>query len=153
MSKKLIQSYVWHGDKCFFVSTIDRESSAALAYGGMYAETMVWAYDYAKGERGNFKGQAEGVEGSIRTHLMMCERLHKIGCTDEPDDGAYRRVEGHPDSGLSLLNDGLCVTNHPSFMPLQKDVDKAQFCNYTASTLTKRSKYHDRNQPHPSRIE
>ena len=65
---------------------------------------------------------------------------------------AFRNA-GAPASGLSLLNDGLCVTNHPSFMPLQKDVDKAQFCNYTASTLTKRSKYHDRNQPHPSRIE
>jgi len=79
MNKKMIQSYVYHGDKCFFVSTIDRELSS---------ETMVWAYDYAKSERGNFEGQAEGAEGSIRTHLMMCERLHKIGRTDEPDDGA-----------------------------------------------------------------
>lgn len=27
---KLAKSYIWYGKQCFFVSTIDRESSAAL---------------------------------------------------------------------------------------------------------------------------
>jgi hypothetical protein len=65
MSDKVMQSYVWHDGKCFFVSTIDRQSSAALSQGGTYAETLVWDYDYEKRERGALVGQGEGATGSI----------------------------------------------------------------------------------------
>lgn len=60
-----------------------------LAYGGMYAETMVWAYDYDKRLRGDIEGQADGAKGSIREHMRMCELFHKFGSADEPkeDDG------------------------------------------------------------------
>jgi hypothetical protein len=79
MGNKLIQSYVWHDDKCFFVSTINRESSAALAYGKIYAETMIWEYDYDKRERGELIGQDEDVENSIETHNEVCREIHKNG--------------------------------------------------------------------------
>lgn len=82
MSNTIITSYVWHEGKCFFVSTINRESSAAMAYGRMYAETMAWEYDHDRRQRGDIVGQAEGPEGSIRAHLTMCQRLHEIGCCE-----------------------------------------------------------------------
>lgn len=78
MSETLIQSYVWHKSNCFFVSTIDRDSSA-LAGPGRYAETLVWEYDYEEHERGQIVGQDEGVEGSIRTHLVIVQRLYETG--------------------------------------------------------------------------
>lgn len=84
-NKKLMQSYVWHQEKCFFVSTIDRESSAVMAYGGTYAETMVWEYDYEKRECGDLVGQTEGAAGSIQAHLRMCDRLHRTGRCEEDE--------------------------------------------------------------------
>lgn len=79
MENKIIQSYVWHKGKCFFVSTINRESSAALAYGRIYAETMAWGYDYEKRECGNLIWQDEDVENGIETHNKVCRELHKYG--------------------------------------------------------------------------
>ena len=43
---RIIKTYVWHGDKCFFVSTINRESSAAILPALRYNETMVWEYNW-----------------------------------------------------------------------------------------------------------
>jgi len=83
MSHKIIQSYVWHGDKCFFVSTINRESSAAAAYGATYAETMAWEYDHDTAERKAFVGQDEGATNSISAHIKACKRLHETGQFDE----------------------------------------------------------------------
>jgi hypothetical protein len=86
MSQTLIQSYVWYGDACFFVSTINRESSAALAQGAVYAETMVWRYDYVERERGEFLGQAEGANGSIRMHLDVCRCIYESGRMDRGEE-------------------------------------------------------------------
>lgn len=79
MHNKVMQSYVWHEGKCFFVSTINRESSAVYAYGATYAETMVWEYDYEKRVRGTLIGQGEGLTGSVHTHLAMCKQLAESG--------------------------------------------------------------------------
>jgi hypothetical protein len=86
MNVKVMQSYVWHEGECFFVSTINRESSAALAYGATYAETMVWKYDYETRERGDFVGQSEGSTDSIYKHVSMCKQLHEHGKLASDED-------------------------------------------------------------------
>ena len=75
---RIIKTYVWHGDKCFFVSTIERESSAML-WPRRYNETIVWSYDWKTAERGEMLHQDEDSKGSIRTHLRIVERIYKHG--------------------------------------------------------------------------
>ncbi len=75
--KGLIQSYVHHEDKSFFVSTIDRNSSSTQ--GGRYAETIVWEWDSLERKRGSILYQGGAGEGSIRTHQAMCLELFKTG--------------------------------------------------------------------------
>lgn len=79
MVKTLIQSYVHHGDKWFFVSTINRESSAALAYGNTYAETMVWEFDFVTKERGRIVWQTEAGTDSLVGHFKACKQLSETG--------------------------------------------------------------------------
>ena len=79
MNKTLIQSYVPHGDKWFFVSTINRESSAALAYGNTYAETMVWEFDFVTKERGRLVWQDGAGTDSLSGHFKACKRLYETG--------------------------------------------------------------------------
>lgn len=76
---RLAKSYIWYGKQCFFVSTIDRESSAALAYGARYAETMIWIFDWDKNERGELIHQGEDSEGCIDLHMAVCSQLHRHG--------------------------------------------------------------------------
>lgn len=81
--QRQIKSCVWHGLKCYFVSTILRESSAC---GGPthYNETMVWPYDWEKAERGaNFIFQDGTEAGSIGLHNRVCERIYHTG---NPED-------------------------------------------------------------------
>ena len=78
MSDKVIQSYVWHEKECFFVSTIERDSSAMLAP-GRYNETIVWEYDYDARKRGELVFQDEDSKGRIVKHLILCENIVKIG--------------------------------------------------------------------------
>lgn len=74
-----VQSYVYHEGKCFIVSTITRDSSAMLRP-GRYNETLVWAYDWDKRERGeHILHMDEDCEGSIRTHQQIVERIFKEG--------------------------------------------------------------------------
>ena len=81
MNNQIMQSYVHHGDKVFFVSTINRESSSM--FGGTYAETMVWEWDPETRERGAFVGQGEGSSDSIYTHQAFCKQLHETGALNE----------------------------------------------------------------------
>ena len=85
MSNKVMQSYVWHEGKCFFVSTIDRESSAEMAYGGRYAETMAWECNPETRERGALVVQDEDAEGEIRTHVAVCQKLRVTGSMEDED--------------------------------------------------------------------
>ncbi len=75
----IIKSYVFHKDKCFFVSTISRESSAEALYGAKYHETLVWDYDYEKGEIKDIIHTGEASLGSISNHLKICEGFYKNG--------------------------------------------------------------------------
>ena len=74
---RIIKSYVWHEDKCFFISTIDRNYSAMD--GGRYAETMAWDFDWGTDKRGDIIAQGGDIEGFIRTHLNMCQQFHDNG--------------------------------------------------------------------------
>lgn len=77
--ERVIKSYVWYGVQCFFVSTINRESSAALAYGARYSETLVWLFDWERNQRGEQIHQDSGPEHSIETHMSVCKMLHGGG--------------------------------------------------------------------------
>ena len=83
--ERVIKSYVWHDGECFFVSTINRDSSSMI--GGRYAETMVWGYDWDNRKRGGLVGQGEASEGSIYGHQQICKLLFDTGkCEPEDDD-------------------------------------------------------------------
>lgn len=77
MNETLIQSYVFHGDKAFFVSTINRESSSPL--GGPYAETLVWEWDQKERKRGDLIGQTDGRVNTLFAHQDMCRTLFEGG--------------------------------------------------------------------------
>ena len=84
LNEPVIKSYVWHGKDCFFVSTINRASSAALAYGSTYAETLVWRFDWSIKDRvGGILYSESGSTGSINKHVKVCEQLHANGKLDD----------------------------------------------------------------------
>lgn len=87
-SDTLAQDLVNHGDKQFFVSTINRARSRVGGYGGRYAETLVWEW-YADREgndkRGNIVGQDESDEYSIAGHKRMCTMFEAHGKQLEDD--------------------------------------------------------------------
>lgn len=86
MTNAIARTYVWHNDKCFAVSTINRASSAVAAYGHMYSETMVWEWDAAAGEAGRLIGQDDSWKDNIRQHIEIVQRLRDRGTMEEPND-------------------------------------------------------------------
>ena len=63
--ERVIKSYVWHGERCFFVSTIRRTYDTIE--GSMRGlETIVWEYDWDNSKRGEIVGQFS--EGGITRH-------------------------------------------------------------------------------------
>ena len=84
LNKAIIQSYVWHDGKCFFVSTINRESSAIG--GGTYAETMVFEWDAQERKRGKIVAQDQGSTNSIYAHQNVCKLIHETGKTSADED-------------------------------------------------------------------
>lgn len=88
MSTPIAKTYVfqspandepWETPPCFFISTINRESSSPFAYGSTYAETMVWEYNYETATRGKLVGQYEDSSGSIHGHLKAIHDFSKEG--------------------------------------------------------------------------
>jgi len=75
---RVIKTYVWHGGKCYFVSTIERDSSAILGP-RRFNETMVWEYDWNSDERGQLVYEDGGPTGSIRTHQAVVEAIYENG--------------------------------------------------------------------------
>jgi hypothetical protein len=80
------KSYVYHGDKCFFVSTIDRtyETYAGYTRG---CETLVWEYDDIKRERGEMIGHM----GSVVDHQRICRCLIAEGVMLDENNEAHQR--------------------------------------------------------------
>lgn len=74
----IIKTYVWHDGKCYFVSTIERDSSAGdMPY--RYTETMVWEYDWEGRERRKQVLEGDGGPKSIRTHMEIVKAIHEGG--------------------------------------------------------------------------
>lgn len=88
MNKTLAQTYVWRDGKGFFVSTINRQSSAQFGYNHIYAETLVWEWDRESKQRGKMIGQDEHCEDSLFAHQRMVQRLFDTGKCVEHDDDA-----------------------------------------------------------------
>lgn len=68
-----------NGDR-FKVSTINRDSSAALAYGHRYAETMAFKLVKLDGvEKQTIIGQGEASEHSLHEHLRAMRCIYEHG--------------------------------------------------------------------------
>ena len=84
MSEKQIQSYVWHKGECFFVSTIERDSSAMLNP-GRYNETFVYKCHpqdikgAVNADYGQQVYQGSGPTGSATTHIWVVNALYETG--------------------------------------------------------------------------
>lgn len=81
-NKTIAQTYVWHRDNAFFVSTMNRASSAAAMCGQEFAETLVWEWHPDVGERGRLIGSDNGGKSSIHAHQKMVQRLYDTGLPD-----------------------------------------------------------------------
>jgi len=86
MSNLVAYTIVQRNDKHYYISTINRESSAELAYGRMYAETMVWEWDNTLRKMGDLIGQGEACCDSLHTHLDFVRRMHRDGTLEEPEE-------------------------------------------------------------------
>lgn len=85
-SKPIWKSHVWHGKKCFFVSTIERTYDT---YAGEIRgpETLVWEYDWEKGERGELIHQG----GSVADHQTICRCVIAEGVMPDEDNPEHDR--------------------------------------------------------------
>lgn len=79
---RIIKTYVWHEEQCFFVSTIERDSSAMLGP-RRYNETLVWCYDWEARKQGALLYQESAPRGSIVKHQTMVEELFATGKCEE----------------------------------------------------------------------
>ncbi len=80
-------TYVGREGRWWSVSTIDRASSAAAAYGLRYHETLVWEWDPRARIRGRLMRQDSDRVGSLRVHNAIVERLYLTGQAEEASDG------------------------------------------------------------------
>ncbi len=88
-----LKTYVWHDDQCFFVSTIERDSSAAETDPPpRFMETFVWEYDWSKGTRGSLTDATTGADcmvvgDAFEQHMEVCRQLYLTGKFTEDGDG------------------------------------------------------------------
>ena len=83
----IAQTEVNHNGKWFFVSTIERDSSAAVSPPPRYFETLVWEYDRATGERGAIVGQFTEY-CTLDTHFAVVNGFWRHGEYEVTDDQA-----------------------------------------------------------------
>ena len=83
---KVWQSYVWHEDKCFFVSTIERDYDT---YEGTTRgeETLVWDWNYESRIRGKLLYQA----GGVLDHQAICRCIINDGVIPDRDSDKFLR--------------------------------------------------------------
>ena len=82
------KSYIFFRDKCFFVSTIERDYDT---YAGRSRgqETLVWAYDWEKRERVGDRILYQG--GHICDHQAACRCLINWGEIPDEEDDRWQR--------------------------------------------------------------
>ena len=75
--ERQLKTYVWHEGKCFFVSTIIRDSSA-VGYPSRFAETITWEHDWKTNERGEMVDQ-DGSGPAFQQHMRVVEDFYRLG--------------------------------------------------------------------------
>ncbi len=96
-SIKKISSYVWYQEDgkrfCFFVSTMERDSSAAVNYPPpRFDETMAWEYNYDTMVRGDIVAHVGDGE-CFKQHFNVCKALAKYGKYEEPNQDEEEKVQ------------------------------------------------------------
>lgn len=81
---RVLKTYVWHGDQCYFVSTIIRDSSAFVSPAPRYAETIAWEFGWSTNTRGKMIAM-DGDGAAFAQHMRMVERLHRTGRVEESE--------------------------------------------------------------------
>lgn len=76
---QLAKSFISTNDKHYFISTINRESSAALAYGHIYAETIAWEWNPETETRGKIVWQDEACKDSLVAHNRAVDLIESGG--------------------------------------------------------------------------
>ncbi len=80
IDQKVIQSNVRHvGGQEYFVSTIYRQSSVAVAFHPWFYETLVWKWNIEKREREELVCQSTG----LNNHYEICKRILDTGNPEE----------------------------------------------------------------------
>ncbi len=86
LDKRIWKSYVWYDEKCYFVSTIERNYDTYV--GTMRGqETIVWEYNWETAERGEMLWQAQGVVD----HQNICRCLIAEGLFPDENDPKTER--------------------------------------------------------------
>ena len=77
--ERKLKSFIFRGDDCFYVSTIERDSSAAVSPPPRFFETIAWDYEWELQARG---GQVAitGYGPAFEQHSKVCEQLFRNGC-------------------------------------------------------------------------
>lgn len=78
------KSYVFHEDECFFISTIERDSSMPADPPSRIYETIVWEYDWKMTKRGGLLYQDGSSAHNLEIHFEMCRQLHASGVYLDP---------------------------------------------------------------------
>ena len=79
---RALKSYVWHEEQCFFVSTIKRDSSAAVEPpAARFYETLAWLYDWETAERGELVAES-GNGPALDQHFGVVRQLLLFGRFD-----------------------------------------------------------------------
>lgn len=78
MNETVIQTYVWHKDRRYFISTIERDCSA-VSVQTRYNETIVWDWPAGQEKRGALIFIDEDMAGSIANHVRICNLIYNHG--------------------------------------------------------------------------
>lgn len=76
---QLAKSFISTNDKHYFISTINRESSAMLAHGSIYAETIAWEWNPETNTRGEQVKQDESWQDSLEGHKRVIDFIYNGG--------------------------------------------------------------------------
>lgn len=78
-NESICKTYIKHQDQWYFVSTIERDSSAPVNPAPRYLETIVWEYEYETGRRGKLLGIFNSENRRLDMHEFLVAELFKTG--------------------------------------------------------------------------
>lgn len=78
-NQSIAKTTVWNKGECFYISTLNRESSAAISPPMRYNETIAWECDRSGSVRGAIVGMGEAPSGSLKTHQRIVKQLFDYG--------------------------------------------------------------------------